>query len=303
VKEIYAPHIGRNVKLGRKRPKTRLRLHLRDYLRLKDLPPAPTSVDYSIKAASSIGNIYLNDQYGDCVIAGGYHIVGVETGNASDGSPFIATDAQIVADYSAIGGFDPSNPQATDQGCDEQTALTYWTTHGFADGTKLLGSTAVDASNPSEVMQALWLFENLLFGIELPDAWIQSMPSASGFVWDVAGDPDPNNGHCVIGVGYNDQGVQIATWGMIGTITWAAVEKYCTQATGGELYVVLTPDQLDAGQDKAPNGIAWSALQDDFTAMAGLQPAPLPPTPAPSPSGVTLAQAQAALAALPGWPS
>lgn len=305
MKTVYAPSLGRSVKLGRNRPPHRVRLHLRDYLRLKDLPPPPPSVDYSPLAATALQQIYLNDRYGDCVIAGGYHVVGVETGNADGGKPFIATDQQIVADYSKIGGFDPSNPQATDNGCDEQTALSYWQQSGFADGIKLAGWCAVDATNQTESMQAMSLFENLFFGIELPDAWVASMPSASGFVWDVAGDPDPQNGHCVVGVGYNAQGVQIATWGMIGTITWAAVAKYCAQPTG-ELYVMLSPDEVNAATQKAPSGVAWTELQADFGVLASV-PAPQPqpqPTPGTPP---TLAQAQqavtAALAALPGWPT
>jgi hypothetical protein len=261
-------------------------MHLQNYLRAAVLPTPPASCDYSAAGAPALQNIYLNDQYGDCVIAGGYHVVGLETGNANGGHPFVATTQQIVADYSAIGGFDPNNPQATDNGCDEQTALNYWTQHGFADGTKLIGWLAVDATNMQQVMTAMFLFENLFFGIELPDAWINPMPSASGFVWDV-GTPDPDNGHCVMGVGYTPQGVKIDTWGMFGTLTWAAIAALCTQSGGGELYVMLTPDQLAKGQAKAPNGINWTSLLTDFNTMGGNvpvpAPAPAPPAPAPTP--------------------
>ena len=80
---------------------------------------------------------------GDCVIAGGYHVEAVWTGNA--GQLFTATDAQIVADYGAIGGYVPGDP-STDNGCDEQTAFNYWTKTGFANGTTLAGWLAVDAA-------------------------------------------------------------------------------------------------------------------------------------------------------------
>jgi hypothetical protein len=272
-----------NVALGRKRPAPGAhKLYLKNYLKTAVLPPAPASCSYTAKAANALSNMYLNDQLGDCVIAGGYHIVGTETGNAT-GAPFVATSSQIIADYSAIGGYVPGDP-STDQGCDEQTAMNYWQSHGFADGTKISGWLAIDATNQTEIMQAMYLFENLLFGIELPDAWINPTPSASGFVWS-DGQPDPNNGHCVIGVGYNSTGVQIDTWGMIGTITWAAISHLCSSAGGGELYVLLTPDQVAKGQQTAPNGVAWSALIADFDSMGGNVPVPtpVPPTPVPVP--------------------
>jgi len=279
LKEVFAPHLKRNVKLGRKRPVARCpRLSFKNYLP-KALPPPPATVNYAGPAASVLGLVYLNDQLGDCVIAGAYHIVGVETGNAGD--LFTATDAQITADYSAIGGYVPGNPN-TDQGCDEQTALNYWTQTGFQNGTKLVGWMAVDATNQTEVMQALDLFENLYFGIELPDAWINPFPSASGFTWD-DGAPDPNNGHCVMGVGYTSAGVQIDTWGLIGTMTWAAISHLCSSAGGGELYVMLTPDQLAKGQAKAPNGFAWADLLADFAAMGGNVPPQPSPPPGPTP--------------------
>jgi hypothetical protein len=306
VKQVHAPHLGRTVKFGRRRPvAVGPHFRLRNYLRAS-LPSPPTLVDYSAKAATALANIYDNDTLGCCVIAGGYHVLGVETGNAGD--LFTATDSQIVADYSAIGGYVPGDP-STDQGCDEPTALNYWTSHGFADGSKLLGWLSVDATNQTELMQALYLFENLYFGLELPDAWVNPMPSAAGFVWDVAGAADPNNGHCVIGCGYNTTGVQIDTWGMIGTLTWKAIAEYAVTANGGAVYVLCSPDQLAKGQSVAPNGVAWTDLLSDFDSMGGsvpvptAPPAPVPTPPAPSPSPaptsavVTLAEAQAAIKA------
>ena len=295
LKTFFAPHLNRHVKMGRRRPiGASPRLNLRNYLRLS-LPTPPASCDYTPAAMPVLKNVYKNDQLGDCVIAGGYHIVGVETGNA--GALFSASDAQLITDYSAIGGYNPNDPN-TDNGCDEQTALNYWAQHGFADGTKILGWLAVDATSQQEVQAALYLFENLFFGIELPDAWVNPFPSGPGFVWDTAGNPDPQNGHCVVGVGYSPQGVIIDTWGLLGTLTYAAISTYCNKAGGGEVYVMLTPDQLIKGQTKAPNGVSWSALISDFDSMGGQVPAPSPqpqpnPPPGPTPtSGVTLAQAQ-----------
>lgn len=284
LKEVFATHLGHVVKLGGRKPSDPARKHLKlaHYLKAAALPAPPATCDYSAKAVS-LQNIYMNDQLGDCVIAGGYHVTGVETGNAGDG--FVATDAQIVSDYSAIAGYVPGNP-ATDNGTDLPTAMDWWSKNQFADGTKLTAYVAVDATNQTEVMQALFLFEHVYIGMALPDAWVNPFPSGNGFVWD-DGPPDPNNGHCVMAVGYNAQGLQIDSWGLIGTLTWAAVAHLCSAAGQGELFVMLTPDQLAKGQSVAPNGVAWADLVADFDAMGGNVPAPAPaPQPVPPPAPV-----------------
>lgn len=268
IRSVLAPHLGRTVKLGRRRPLARgPRLHMKNYLRLS-LPTAPPSVDYTPLGQPALSNIYGNDELGDCVIAGGYHIAATATGNA--GSLFTATAAQIISDYSAIGGYVPGD-ESTDQGCDEQTALNYWTETGFADGTKLAGWAAVDGTDVQELKACTWLFENLMFGIELPDAWISSMPTGSGFTWDGAGSPDPNNGHCVVAAGYDGNGATIDTWGLLGTLTYDAIAEYAVSSAGGEVYVLLTPDILARGQTRAPNGVAWADLLSDIQSLGGQQ--------------------------------
>jgi hypothetical protein len=207
-----------------------------------------------------------NDQLGDCVIAGGYHIVAVATGNA--GNLFTPTMDQIIADYGAIGGYVPGN-ESTDQGCDEIVALTYWQTHGFANGTKILGWLAVDPNSQAEIEAACWLFENVSICIELPNAWVSPMPNASGFVWDVAGDPVENNGHCIMGAGYSDSGILIDSWGLFGTLTFPAAAKYCAESANGSLYVILTPDIIAKASSKAANGFDIDTLIKDFNDLGG----------------------------------
>lgn len=256
---------GKQFKLGRNRPIARgPRLSLKNYLK-RTLPSPPPSIDYTEKAKASLNDIYLNDQLGDCVIAGIGHVAGVLTANA--GSPLVLTSAQIIALYSKIGGYVPGDP-STDQGCDEQTALNWWQQNGLP-GHKITGWMAVNAADPVEVRIALWLFENLIFGVELPDAWVNPMPSASGFHWDVAGDPDPDNGHCFVSASYGASNVGIATWGMWGVLSNAAVAKYAGQAGGGELYTVISEDAIAKASQKAPNGFDWTQLLADFDSMKG----------------------------------
>ncbi len=285
---------GVKARFGRKRPVALgLRLKLGNYLRAA-LPPIPPAADYSLAGQPALSNPYLNDQLRDCVIAGGYHIVATETGNA--GHLFSATQDQLIADYGAIGGYNPTDP-STDQGCEEPTALNYWVANGFANGTKPLGWIAVDAGNAAEMKAALYLFENLYLGAELPDAWVNPFPDDDGFTWDVAGSPIQENGHCIAAIGYGDGGLKIDTWGCLGTLTWDALAKYFVPSVYGAVYAILTPDELTKGQAKAPNGVDWTALITDFDSMGGTVPlperAPAPPMAAIGPgSAVTLVHAQ-----------
>jgi len=252
-------------KMGRNRPTwKKSRLKFADYLRPGLTIPIPEAHRYTKKALRPLHNIYGNDVLGDCVIAEMFHTLGVTTGNANNGSAVIPTQDEVIAAYSAIGGYVPNDP-STDNGCDEQTALNYWKNTGIL-GHKIVGWISVDPTNPVEFKTAIWLFENLMYGIELPDEWVNPIPSDSAFIWDVAGNPDMSNGHCVGAYGYDVNSVEISTWGMLGYLTDAATAKYAGQPSG-ELYTVLTEDVIVRATGKAPNGFDFEQLQADFAAL------------------------------------
>jgi len=308
LKRVFNHHIGRFVTFGRRTP-TIVQPHYRLSRYMTTEPTPPASVSYAPAAGPALSDVYCNNTLGCCVIASGYHIEGVATGNA--GNLFVASDAQIVTDYAHIGGYVPGNP-ATDNGCEIQTALAYWQAKGFANGTKLLGYISANATNKLELMLGMYLFENCDFGVALPDAYINPFPSGNGFVWDVAGATDPQNGHSFCGIGYGPSGARIDTWGLQGTFTWNAIAQYAILNSGGEVWFLLTPDIINKAMAKAPCGFNLNQLISDFDGLGGsvvVPPAPTPvPPPVPHPS-ITLAQAQqaASAGAMAGlktiWPS
>jgi intein/homing endonuclease len=196
LKTVEAPS-GARYKLGR-RPRPRRQrppLALASYLP-PHLPESPATGHYSRYAEHSLADPYLNTDLGDCVIAAPLHALDVFLGGAGTAPPLFAKE-QVVELYSEIGGYNPAqtapdgtNP--TDQGCDVQTMLRYWQQRGLC-GHHIDGWVAV---RPEQAKTAMWLFENLIFGLALPDAWLNPMPERTGFVWDVAGDPVLDNGHC-----------------------------------------------------------------------------------------------------------
>jgi len=283
--------LNRHIKFGRVHSRVQLpHLQLSRYTSAA-LPQPPATVDYSAKAIGALRNVFDNDQLGDCVIAGAYHVTALETGNAGD--LFIPTNDQLIADYSAIGGYVPGD-ESTDQGCDIETACTYFKTHGFANGTKIIDFLKLDGTDPLQLKRALYAFGNLYFGGGLADAWVNPMPSEDGFFWD-AGEPDAENGHCIMAYGYNDKGLLIDSWGLLGTMSWAAVAAFTAGANNGEIFSILTPDQLQKGKTVAPNGIHWDDLINDWNALGGKAPVAQTPAVVQTPLAVTLEEAETAV--------
>ena len=254
---------------GRKRPIARApRLSMKNYT-LKSLAPPPAAYGYMEHAQNALHRMNMNDALGDCVEAFVAHAIGVFTCNAGQG--VVLTDGQIVGMYEAMGGYVPGDP-ATDQGTDMGTALSVWQQSGTPTGyNKISGSLAVDATNTEECRQAIYLFENLMLGLELPDAYVNPFPSNNGFTWDVAGLPNPSQGHCIGAFNYASGAGNfgIATWGMTGFMTEAALAEYCSPANGGELYTVLSHETIIRAKAKAPNGFDFTQLLADFQALGG----------------------------------
>ena len=255
-------------KLGRKRPLARPpMLRLRNYLLRGVEPPPPARGDYATPAIMGLENVLANDRLGDCTAAGAWHIMDVFRANAAHTRDFV-TESDVVAFYSATTGYNPNDP-STDQGGDEITVLNYWRDKGFfADGSgKISGYVSVNAADPVELKTAIWLFGNLYFGVELPDAWVSPFPAASGFTWGAAGPANPSNGHCFVGYGYNAVGIFVDTWGMFGTLTYEACAKYATTAGSGECYSVLSSAWISPG-GLSPSGFSMAQLQADLQALA-----------------------------------
>ena len=265
------PHLVKKAtpmfKLGRKRPTMRAKLKIGNYL-IHDELPEPPIVAHWTRNAPALYNVLANDTLGCCTSSGAGHILDALRVNAGNGGRMV-TEADAIAFYSKSTGYNPADP-STDQGGDEIAVLNTWRDKGyFPDGSgKITAYTTVNGANVREVKAAIWLFENVYFGVELPDAWTQNEPSENGFIWDVAGDANPASGHCFCGLGYNTVGVIIDTWGLIGTMTWAAVAKYATAPLHGELYTVFSEEEIAKASTKAPSGFDDAQLLTDIKAIS-----------------------------------
>lgn len=257
--------------LGRTRSPIELpRLSMENYA-FRKLPPAPPRVNYGSLAMESLARPFMNDRLRCCVLAACAHTLGVVTGNAGTGE-VILSDADIEKFYGRF-GYIPGVP-STDTGLNEGVVLNDWAHNGIPcagqNGLqhKIVGSLRIDGSDIDLVRTAIWLFENVIFGVELPNDWLRTLP-APGFVWGIAGSTNPSNGHAFMGFGYNsiDRTIDIDSWGVVGKITDGATMSYAVPAVFGEVHTVLTPDIIVRAKQRAPNGFDFSQLLADFEAM------------------------------------
>ena len=238
--------------LGRKAVKTDSRtLRLACYI-TPALPPPPAQVDWS-PAVTGWG-VLLNDQLGDCTIAGVGHAVQTLTANVSGQA--VVTDDDVLSYYKLWDGYDGT--PATDNGGIELDVLNNWQKNGFA-GHALLAFAQANPANTTEVKQAINLFGGLYIGMQVPN-FIMAGPAPG--VWDVTpNDGGIDGGHCVWVVGYNDDLVKFVSWGTLYEMKWAFWARYVDEA-----HALLSNDFIKAnGLD--PAGFDLSALQADLAAI------------------------------------
>jgi hypothetical protein len=225
--------------------------------RLADHMSLPTtliadSVDYAKRMTDPWGMLG-NDRYGCCVIAAKNHFRQCASVNAT-GKAVVVTEAETLAEYGAITGFDPDDP-STDNGTVPLDALKYFLAKG-----EIIAYGRVDPTNDAHVAAAIELFGGLYTGWDLPAAW------QSREVWDAgpntsgAWTPGSWGGHMMSQTGYDAKCMTpTVTWGEIVNITAAARHVYCSEA-----YALITREWFDA-HGKTIQGFDLASLQTQLT--------------------------------------
>jgi hypothetical protein len=264
-------------KLGRKpNDPSRPRIRLAAHLNVVNPPP-----DEAMWTGVPDWGMLLNDQLGDCTCAGDGHLAEILT-FYGQGTETVITDAQVLAAYEAVGGYDPDagppgeNP--TDQGATVQAALGYLRKTGMA-GVKLAAFAEVDPASLTEIRAACAELGPLSAGVNLPANALQQFQAGEPWL-AVPDDGGIEGGHCIVLAGYDAEYLYFVTWGKVQKATYAWWAKY-----GEELWAAVAADWVSAKGDD-PEGINLASLGAEFEQLTG-EPDPFngtPPAPVPAPA-------------------
>jgi hypothetical protein len=246
---------SRTYKLGKKPPVVDKRtLRFKKYL---TLPAPPESVAYCEKVAT--WPMYYNNQYGDCTCAAAAHMIQNWTANA--GTEISPPGPTVLKFYEHFVG----SPPPPDEGCNMLSVLKYWRTAGL-DKEKVTAFASLDLKNQSQAQSAIYLLGSIYIGVALPDFAVQGdmltvpwVVPPGGPVGDAA--PNPNNGHCIPAVGYDEKQLWIVTWGELKSMGWDFYNAYADES-----FAVLSNDFIEKS-GVSPGGLNLQALKADLAKL------------------------------------
>lgn len=204
-----------------------------------------------------------NDQYGNCVFAGGDHEQMLIANLALPGAPVGAepvkfTPANALADYGAVTGFDPQTGEG-DNGTDPREAFKYRQKKGLIDATgkrhKIAAYVSVPVSSLKKIAEATFIFDAVGIGFEFPGPAMEQFNN--GEPWDVVQGAQIEGGHYVPIVGKPEVGdLAVVTWGRRQVMTEAFFKKYVVEA-----WAFITEESLNAKTHRNWGGYNWEDLQ------------------------------------------
>ena len=199
-------------------------------LRLKQamkavIPPIPTEWDFDQVSPVKVPTpMFLNDELGDCVIAGrGHQTLRFE---AIEQKKIISiNDLEIKSEYFR-------ETEGADGGLVMLDALKSWRSDGWTIGGNVYTIDAfadVNRNDQQEIMTAIYLFTGIQGGFRLPQSAMDQFQA--GRVWEVPKWWDWNGkailgGHCIYLHGYDTDGLFGTSWGKNFKMTWAWFYRY-----------------------------------------------------------------------------
>jgi len=241
-------------RFGKHPPKVDYRtLRFQTYL-TSQLPPPPVSYSVLTGLYQKVGisdptklfPMDGNDTLGDCTIAALAHAITVFRGLLSKHT--IMTKQAVVKLYQHLTG-------GPDTGLNELDVLNYWRQNKVS-GDEILAYIAVSPKNHTHVQQAIKLFGGVYLGFQVQQNCVQEFDAHQPWT------PGPltNDGHAVVAVAYDQNGVTVLTWGNTQQATWAWWDE-CVD----ESYAILPPE---AKSPAFAPGFDLAQLQADLQAVA-----------------------------------
>ena len=186
-----------------------------------------------------------DDKYGDCTMAGVAHMI--EAWNTLYKRKDPCRAKEIVERFLKLNG------GKADKGLSEFGVLNLWQTSGLF-GNKIAAYVPVNPTDILGMHQAIAYYGGCYLGIQCPAPAQEQFRAGKPWTYD----PDsPVEGHCIVGLGYNEKYVECATWGGIAKVTYPFFAHYLE-----EVWVIISQELAEAKQNDL--GIALETLQEDL---------------------------------------
>lgn len=209
------------------------------------LPTPPAHVD---APGVDPWQMFLNDTYVDCTVAGVAHAILAWNAEVHE-SDAVPTDEQVKSTFFALTG-------GVDSGCVEADVLRTWYQDGLF-GHKIAGYAPVNPRDVVGLHQAIAFYGGAYLGVALPQSAQEQF--AHGYEWNVVPGSPIDGGHCILAVGYDDYGVECVTWGSTVLVSYPWLAAYCT-----EVWAIIGNQFVEAGHGPA---LDIKTLQADLAAI------------------------------------
>jgi hypothetical protein len=187
-----------------------------------------------------------NDKYGDCTIAGVAHLI--EAWNSVYGKALtVPGEKQVIDEFLKLNG------GQADVGLSEAQVLSLWHKSGLF-GDKIAAYAPVSDRDTLGIHQAIAEYGGCYLGIQCPESAQEQFQNDQPWTY-VPG--SPVEGHCIVGLGYNEKYVECATWGGIAKVTYPFLAHYLE-----EVWVIISQQLVEAKQNNL--GVDLKALQEDL---------------------------------------
>jgi len=209
----------------------------------------------------------LNDRLLNCTCAAFYHALQVWSFNAAGRTSarmLTASDSYVKELYKLACGYDPEK-SGEGPGGKAQLVLKYLLKHGAPVGprrrNKILAYIEVDPRQVEDVKRAINECGLVYVGFNVPK-YLGPQNRHLPKVWDV----DPSNrrfigGHAVVAPGYDEQMLDVISWGRFYKMTWKFFGKYVE-----EVYAIADHAWI-AATGKTPGGLTLKELDTQMQAL------------------------------------
>lgn len=187
-----------------------------------------------------------NERYGDCTVAGLDHVTRVNRALYGDYG-VLPSEAELVAKYLQL--------SPGDEGLEESALLKLWRTVGLGlFGGQPRAYAPVPPKDNLQIMQSIAFYGTCYFGVVVGQPQQEQFSKGEPWGWVEGQEED---GHCIVGIGYDSGGVYSATWGGVAYTPWGFLAHSLDEA-----WCILTDQLVMAKQDGL--GLNLASLEDDL---------------------------------------